>query len=56
MMKSKRTWPSNMGFLSNKTFEEVFATNKEYVEFCRKHISKPTGTFKLWMEFLNTKK
>ena len=44
MVESKRTWPDNMGFLSNKTFEEVFASNKEYVEFSRKHITKATGT------------
>ena len=56
MIKSERRWPANMGFLSNKSFEEIYNTNPEYVEFCRKHISKPTGTFKLWMEFLNKKK
>ena len=56
MIESERTWPANMGFLSNKTFGEVFAKNKEYVEFSRKHITKATGTFKLWIEFLNKKK
>ena len=55
-MKSERTWPAKMGFLSNKTFEEVYASNKPYVEFSRKHITKATGTFKRWMDFLADKK
>ena len=50
------TWPANMGFLSNKTFDYIYENNKSYVEFSRKHITKATGTFKLWMEFLNNKK
>ena len=55
-MQSKRTWPDNMGFLSNKTFEQIYNTNPEYVRFSRKHITNPTGTFKLWMEYLDNKK
>ena len=55
-METKRRWPANMGFLSNKMFDDVFENYPEYVEFSRKHILRPTGTFKLWLEYLNLKK
>ena len=56
ILNMTETWHEKMGFLSNKTFEYIYENNKDYVEFSRKHISKPTGTFKLWIKFLNTKK
>ena len=55
-MKSERTWPANMGFLSNQTFDYVYENNKPYVAFCRKHMTKATGVYKMWMQFLNQKK
>jgi hypothetical protein len=52
----KEVWPKDMGALSNLTFTEVYNTNKGFVEFTREHIKEPTGTFKLWVEYLASKK
>ena len=34
-----------MGVLSNKTFLEVFHTNKEFVQFTKLNMSEGTGIF-----------
>ena len=45
----------NMGALSNKTFEEVFKSNKDFVEFTKTSMSCGEGIFKFWMEFVKEK-
>ena len=46
----------DMGQLSGKTFEEVFSTNKNFVEFTLNNMSQGTGIFKFWLEYINLKK
>ena len=46
----------DMGCLSGKSFEEVFRTNDEFVEFTLNNMSKGTGIFKFWLEYINLKK
>ena len=46
----------NMGAISGKTFEEVFETNKEFVEFTINNMSEGTGIFKFWIRYVKLKK
>ena len=46
----------DMGSLSGKTFVEVFETNKEFVDFSKNNMSRGTGIFKIWLEYINLKK
>jgi uncharacterized protein YifE (UPF0438 family) len=41
-----------MGDLSEKTFLEVYDTNKEFVEFSQKNMSNGTGIFKYWLKYV----
>ena len=54
-MLSQIRFPGEMGLLSNLSFGEVYDQNKGFVKFSRTHITKPTGLFKQWMEFLHNK-
>ena len=45
----------NMGAVSGKTFDEVFATNKEFVDFTVHNMSQGTGIFKFWIAFVKAK-
>ena len=54
-MLSQERFPADMGVLSNQTFSDIYNTNQEFVDFSRKHITKPTGTFKKWMQYLRDK-
>ena len=45
----------DMGALSGKTFEEVFETNQDFVEFSLNNMSKGTGIFKFWLEYIKVK-
>ena len=46
----------DMGALSGKTFQEVFSTNKDFVEFTKNNMSNGTGIFKFWTEYIKLKK
>ena len=46
----------NMGKISGLTFNEVFENNKEFVNFTVNNMSKGTGIFKFWIEYIKLKK
>ena len=46
----------SMGKISGKTFNEVFETNKEFVDFTVNNMSQGTGIFKFWIEYIKLKK
>ena len=46
----------DMGALSGKTFDEVFESNKEFVDFTVKSMSHGCGIFKFWIEYIKLKK
>ena len=46
----------NMGAISGKTFDEVFRTNKDFVDFTVESMSCGTGIFKFWLEYIKLKK
>lgn len=46
----------NMGDISGKTFNEVFESNKEFVDFTVNNMSLGTGIFKFWIDFIKAKK
>ena len=46
----------NMGKISGLTFNEVFQNNKEFVNFTVNNMSKGTGIFKFWIEYIKLKK
>ena len=46
----------NMGKISGLTFNEVFKNNKEFVNFTVNNMSKGTGIFKFWIEYIKLKK
>ena len=46
----------DMGKISGKTFNDVFENNKEFVDFTVNNMSKGTGIFKFWIEYIKLKK
>ena len=46
----------DMGAISGKTFDEVFESNKEFVDFTVKSMSHGCGIFKFWVEYIKLKK
>jgi hypothetical protein len=46
----------DMGAISGKTFDEVFESNKEFVDFTVKSMSHGCGIFKFWIEYIKLKK
>ena len=46
------TFKREMGDLSGKSFIEVYDTNKAFVEFSKKSMSKGTGIFKYWLKYV----
>ena len=44
-----------MGDLSNKTFKEVFTSNKEFVEFTVKSMREGKGIFQQWIRYVKIK-
>ena len=46
----------DMGVISGKTFDEVFESNKEFVDFTVKSMSQGCGIFKYWIEYIKLKK
>ena len=46
----------DMGAISGKTFDEVFETNKEFVDFTVECMSHGCGIFKYWIEYIKDRK
>ena len=46
----------DMGAISGKTFDEVFESNKEFVDFTVKSMSHGCGIFKFWNDYIKAKK
>jgi hypothetical protein len=46
----------DMGAISGKTFDEVFESNKDFVDFTVKSMSHGCGVFKFWIEYIKLKK
>ena len=49
---SKLKFAEKMGAVSGQTFEQVFRTNQEFVEFTTKSMSNGTGIFNFWQEYV----
>ena len=47
--------PINMGVISGRTFNEVFENNKEFVNFTVNNMSKGSGIFKFWIQYIKLK-
>ena len=48
---SKLKFVQKMGALSDRTFQQVYETNQEFVDFTRESMSQGKGIFKLWIEY-----
>ena len=46
---SKIMFVKQMGVLSERTFQQVYEENPEFVDFTRESMSQGKGVFKLWM-------
>ena len=43
---------SEMGDLSDKSFLEVYDSNKDFVDFSKKSMRSGTGIFKYWLKYV----
>ena len=46
----------DMGAISGKTFDDVFESNRDFVDFTLKSMSHGCGIFKFWIEYIKAKK
>lgn len=55
MTDGELTWPSDFYDIGGKTFEWTWKNKKDWCEFTNNEMSKATGLFKKWKDFVHLK-